>query len=133
MHITQILASLLLIASLSSCASSPQLYPNEKFKRVGKSGAQQDIDLCQEQADEYMESGKGKQIAKGAGTGAAIGAATGAVLGIFTGNVGSNALVGGAVGGTAGGASAALSPSQIKRNFVDQCLSERGYRVLGWE
>ena len=124
---------LILLLPLTACASSPKLYPNAKLRQVGKEAAEKDIESCEDLADEYMESGKGKQIAKGAGTGAAVGAATGAVLGIFTGNVGSNALIGGAVGGTAGGASAALTPNQVHQNFVDRCLKERGYEVMGWD
>ena len=50
---------------------------------------------------------------------------------------GRGAGAGAAVGATVGLLQAALSgggeSSQIYRNFVATCLSDRGYRVIGWE
>lgn len=66
-----------LILLIASCASRPQLYPNQKFKSSGKEIAKKDIDSCMVQAEEYLKSSKGKQVAKSAGAGAAIGAAIG--------------------------------------------------------
>ncbi|MBY0515609.1 MAG: hypothetical protein K2P81_01785 [Bacteriovoracaceae bacterium] len=127
----KIILPLLLI--LTSCASRPQLYPNEKLKEVGKSQSQKDIDSCMADADQYLESSKGKQIAKGAGAGAAIGAAMGAVGGLFTGNLGSGLVRGGAIGAAGGAAAGSLTPDQVKHNYVNQCLADKGYRVLGWD
>ena len=125
--------SLFTLVLLSACASKPQFYPNEKLKTVGKEGAEKDTESCQKLADEYMTSGKGRDIASGAGKGAAVGAATGGVLGIFSKNILGGALIGGAVGTAAGGTSSALSPDKVRRNFVDHCLQERGYHVVGWD
>lgn len=122
-----------LLLFLVACASKPQLYPNQKLKTVGKETAQKDIDKCIAEADAYLESSKGKQVAKGAGAGAAIGAAMGAVGGMFTGNMGRGLVRGGAVGAAGGGTVGALSPDQIKRRYVNQCLGEKGYQVLGWD
>ena len=122
-----------LLFVLAACASKPQLYPNDKLKTVGKEAAQKDVDKCIADADEYLESSKGKQVAKGAGAGAAIGAAVGAIGGLFTGDVGGSLVRGTAIGGGAGAAGAAVSPDQIKRNYVNQCLADQGYRVLGWD
>ena len=124
---------LILALLLVSCASKPQLYPNQKLKSVGKEAAKKDIDRCMAEADEYLESSKGKKIAKSAGTGAALGAAIGAVGGMFTGNMGRGLVRGGAMGAAGGGAAGALSPDEIKRRYVNQCLSDKGYRVLGWD
>ena len=118
---------------LFSCASRPQLYPNQKLRESGKEVAKQDIDQCMADADTYLESSKGKKIAKSAGFGAGVGAAMGAVGGLFTGNVGRGLIRGGAIGAAGGGAAGAMSPDQIKRRYVNQCLSERGYQVLGWD
>lgn len=126
-------AILLSLALLVSCASKPKLYPNEQYKAVGKKAAQKDIDQCIADADEYMESGKGKQIAKGAGSGAAIGVAFGAVAGMFGGGIGRGLVRGGATGAAVGATAGGLSPDQVKRNYVNECLSEKGYRVLGWD
>jgi outer membrane lipoprotein SlyB len=126
-------ASFLLIFFFSSCASKPKLYPNTKLKSVGKELAQKDINKCMQEADDYLESSKGKQIAKGAGAGAAIGAAMGAVSGMFSGNMGRGLVRGGAVGAAGGAAAGAISPDQIKRRFVNECLAEKGYQVIGWD
>lgn len=126
---------LLIVISVSfiGCSSRPKLYPNQKLKNSGKEVAEKDIDRCIEDGDEYLESSKGKKIAKGAGAGAAIGGAIGAVGGMFTGNLGRGLVRGGAIGAAAGGTSSALSPDQIKRNFVNQCLADQGYQVIGWD
>jgi hypothetical protein len=117
-----------LLATLAGCASAPQLYPNPKYQQVGKDQADRDITDCQNQADEMV----GSHTAQNAGVGAIIGAGAGAALGAISGNPGSGAAVGGIFGGGAGGASSASSTSEIKHRFVNQCLAERGYQVLGW-
>lgn len=124
---------IIILLVLVSCASRPQLYPNQKSKTVGKEAAKKDVDQCIADADEYLESSKGKQVAKGAGAGAVIGGAMGAVSGMFSGNMGRGLLRGGAIGAAGGGAAGAISPDQLKRRYVNQCLAEKGYRVLGWD
>lgn len=124
---------LLLVLLALGCASKPQLYPNQKYKSVGKEVAKKDIDQCISDADAYLESSKGKQVAKGAGAGAAIGAAIGAVGGMFSGNMGRGLVRGGAMGAAGGGAAGAVSPDQLKRRYVNQCLAEKGYQVIGWD
>lgn len=124
---------ILLIFLVVSCASRPQLYPNDKLKSVGKEASKKDVDQCIADADAYLESSKGKQVAKGAGAGAAIGAAMGAVGGMFTGNLGRGLVRGGAIGAAGGGAAGAISPDQLKRRYVNQCLADKGYKVIGWD
>jgi uncharacterized membrane protein len=124
---------LIILVVFSSCASRPQLYPNAKYKTAGKEVAKKDIDKCMADADTFLESSKGKKIAKGAGGGAAIGAAMGAVWGAFSGNMARGAVRGGAVGAAGGAAGAAMTPDQIKHNYVNQCLGQLGYQVIGWD
>lgn len=131
-HMKKLILASILIMSLVGCASKPQLYPNHKLKSVGKDQANQDIEDCTQLAENYLESGKGKQIAKGAGAGAVVGAAVGGAFGLLTGNVGRGLGQGAVMGGAGGAAGAAVSPDQIKRNFVNKCLAERGYEVIGW-
>ncbi|ODN42034.1 cell envelope biogenesis protein OmpA [Piscirickettsia litoralis] len=124
---------------LVGCASTPQLYPNAKYKRVGKVVAQKDIDLCTQEANEYLKSSKAKQVLKGAGSGAAVGAAGGAAVGVVGGLIsggwgsllGSTA-VGAGVGAAAGGTAAGISPDQLKQRYISKCLTDKGYEVLGW-
>lgn len=124
---------LILMSILISCASKPVLYPNSKFKTVGKEAAKKDIDKCMSDADEYLESSKGKQVAKGAAKGSVFGAVMGGVTGLITGDV-EGALVRGAAIGAAGGATGeAISPDRIKQSYTNKCLSDQGYRVIGWD
>lgn len=116
-----------------SCASKPKLYPNQKYKSEGKAASEKEVDRCMAEADEYLESSKGKQVAKGAGAGATIGAAMGAVSGMFSGNMGRGLVRGGAIGAAGGGAAGAVSPDQLKRRYVNQCLADKGYQVIDWD
>jgi outer membrane lipoprotein SlyB len=124
---------ILLLALFVSCASKPKLYPNEKLKAVGNQIAQKDVDQCIEDAEKYLESSKGKQVAKGVGAGAAIGAAIGVVGGFFTGDIGGSIARGGAMGAAGGGVAGALTPDQIKQRYVNQCLADQQYLVIGWD
>ncbi len=117
---------------LSGCASVPQFYPNARYDQVGKKGAKEDIKNCTQKADEYLESPEVKKTLKGAGTGALIGGAVGIVSGLFSGNVVTSGAEGAAIGGTAGGVAGALSPDQVRKNFIDKCLRDKGYDVIGW-
>lgn len=124
---------LVLLLVLGACASKPKLYPNDKLKEVGKEAAQKDIDKCIADADEYLEGSEGKKIAKSAGAGAAIGATIGAIGGALTGDFGGSLVRGAAVGTGAGAVGGALSPDELKQRYVNQCLADQGYRVLGWD
>ena len=124
---------LILLALLVSCASKPKLYPNQKYKNVGKAASEKDIERCIAEGDEYLESSKGKQVARSAGAGATVGAAIGAVSGMFTGNMGRGLVRGGAIGAAGGGAAGAVTPDQLKRRYVNKCLAEKGYQVIGWD
>ncbi len=123
-----------------SHAQSPVLYPNAKLEQVGKAQVEADISTCRRRADEYVSSGGaatakevGKDTAVGGAGGAAVGAVAGAVSG---GGAGRGAAIGAATGATAGavhGAVKSSGPSPIYKNFVDRCLREKGYEVIGWQ
>jgi outer membrane lipoprotein SlyB len=118
---------------LVGCSSSPKLYPNAKYQSVGRDRAEQDIVDCEARADEFLDSPKGQKMVEGAGAGALIGGAVGAVTGIFTGDIAGSALRGGAVGGAGGGVVGALTPDQLRRQFLQRCLGEQGYDVIGFQ
>ncbi len=124
---------LVLLLLFGACASKPTLYPNEKLKEVGKEAAKKDVDKCIADADAYLESSEGKKIAKSAGAGAAIGATIGAIGGALTGDFGGSLVRGAAIGTGAGAVGGALSPDELKQRYVNQCLADQGYRVLGWD
>jgi hypothetical protein len=132
----------LLAASLvAGCSTArPVLYSNEKYQHVGKAGADRDIAECKALADQAgatAGSGKGGQVAKGAGAGAVTGAAAGAVGGAIWGNPGAGAASG-AVSGVVGGVlwpllGGSRQPSDVHKNYVNQCLVDRGYQIAGWK
>lgn len=137
------LATGFVLAGLMGCATAkPILYPNQKYQEVGEEVAARDIAECRALADQAgatAGAGKGEQAAKSAGAGAVGGAAAGAVGGAIGGSPG--------VGAAAGAASGAvwslfwslfgwMSPSQPSAahvNYVNMCLTDRGYQVAGWK
>jgi outer membrane lipoprotein SlyB len=122
--------------ALGCAAKRPVLYPNYQLQRVGDARAQEDIDGCLEFAktnglDAQPERRAAQQSATGAAVGSAVGAATGAVWG----RAGRGAATG-AAGGGAGGLMRGLlrwrDPDPIQAHFVNVCLGDQGYRVIGW-
>ncbi len=130
----------IVVATVAGCAAvqqRPVLYPNAKFKQVGDSRAQADVDDCVAQADRAGANSGGSSAARGGMQGAAIGGAAAAVGSLIRGgSVLNSAAAGAAVGGTAGAVGGAFHDgegSPVFRNFVSRCLSERGYDVIGWK
>ena len=139
MHTSLRLIVLCAVLIVSGCATQkPVLYPNAKYKEAGQEAAQREIDNCDRMARESGATpGGGDKIARGGATGAAVGGATGAVAGaIGRRNVLDSAAAGAAVGGTAGavhGATRSDEPSSVYQGFMNRCLRERGYEVIGWQ
>lgn len=120
-----------------SAAAWPVLYPNAAFERVGEDGARDEVAACMARAEaagltpQEQDNEAGRRAAAGAAT---VGA-TAAVGALLTGRNPVRAGVrGAAVGGTAGAVSGALHerPSMVYRTFVQRCLSEKGFDVIGW-
>lgn len=136
--ITRLCLLLITILMASGCGSMrPVLFPNDHLKQVGQVKADQDTDGCIQMAKDYKaDSDKAKEIAKDTGKMAAVGAATGAVIGAITGDAGVGAAIGGAGGGTAAlgaGLMRSDQPDPVFRQFVEQCLREKGYQPIGWK
>lgn len=126
------LATLSLALILTSCSSRPVLYPNEKMKQMGKESANKEVDACLSEADEFLESSKGKAILKSAGRGSIIGGAVGGVFSLITGDWQSLAT-GAAVGAAGGAAGEAVTPDRLKQAYTNRCLQQKGLQVLGWD
>ena len=128
-----------LVVALAACGPKrPVFYPNAHFEWVGKAQAEADADLCMAQAREYgVQDGSGQKVGGRAVKGAAVGAATSAVVSaVLGGNVGRAAGAGAAGGATAGAVSGAFDasdPDAVFKNFVNRCLQEKGYDVIGWQ
>lgn len=122
---------------VACAAKRPVLYPNAHHQRVGEEQAREEIDECIAFAKDHGRSAKAAARAGARSTeDAAVGAATGAAVGAVLGSAGRGAAAGAAGGGARGlvrGLFAWREPDPIERGFVQECLRERGYRVVGWE
>jgi uncharacterized protein YcfJ len=128
-------ATMLLMAA---CAKKrPVLYPNSTYQAAGASVASADIDECiQLAADHGHATDAGKNMAASTGKGAVTGAVVGGAVGAVTGRPGRGAAAGAAGGGAGGlmrGAWKSGDPDEIERRFVEQCLRDKGYQVIGWK
>lgn len=129
----------LFIAGIYGCASTPEpvLYPNPHLKQVGNQVAQRDIAECKQLArssgvNETRDSNVGRQAAGGA----AIGGAAGGAYGVVRGDAVERGLAGAAAGAAAGtvrGTMQSSETSPLFKNFVNRCLRDRGYEVIGWQ
>ncbi|WP_293369265.1 glycine zipper family protein [Nevskia sp.] len=128
----------LLVASLAACATArPVLYPNPKLNQSGPAVSKLAAEDCQRKADAAnVDDGQAAEVAKSTGVGAAVGAATGAAVGAVFGNAGRGAASGAAGGGAhglIGGLFRSSGPSPLYKAYVDRCLRDQGYEVLGWK
>jgi outer membrane lipoprotein SlyB len=124
--------------ALAACATAqrPVLYPNAHLKDVGDAYAQRDIDQCLRSADDSGISRSSNQVVRRGAEGAAVGAAAAGVgTAIHGGSVGEGAAAGAAIGAAAGAVHGAFQndANPTYRNFVQRCLRERGYDVIGWQ
>jgi len=120
---------------LAGCATQPIVYPNEKLRASGDVAVHEDTQACIDEAEAYLEHGRVPEVAKRTGEAAVVGGVVGGAVGAVTGSVGR-----GAGAGAAGGAAGALvhglwhwrDPSDVEKRYVERCLAERGYDVIGW-
>jgi len=135
------LAFVLSILLLAGCSGTrrPVLYPEAHYLSVGDAAARADVDDCMRLAEEFgAPVVGGKEIARDTLAGAAIGGAAAAAWEAVRNDhdVGNRAAAGAAAGGAAGlvrGSLRAGTPSATFKGFVNRCLSERGYDVIGWQ
>ena len=126
-----------LIGGCAATAKRPVLYPNAKLTQAGEGQAQKDVDACIALAERSGAPAHNVARTMGpAAEGAAVGAATGAVGAVIRGsNIGETAAAGAAIGGTAGavhGAFRSGDPDPLHQRFVQRCLRDKGYDVIGW-
>lgn len=126
------------IAMALGCATpGPVLYPNSHLEEVGEAQSKRDIAYCETLATEYVHNpSQVKEAAKYGAGGAAGGAALGAIGGAIGGSAGEGAAIGAAVGAAAGilaGLYKSNKPNPTYEDFVDHCLTNHGYEVVGWQ
>lgn len=141
-------APLAVLALLMGCASTgpnsasarPVLYPNATLTRVGEAQGRVEVDNCMARAAQsgLTADQKTNEVGRRAGEGAAVGGVASAVGALITGRS-SDVLRAGATGAAVGGSAGAVSgafhndkASPVYRQFVQRCLSEKGFDVIGW-
>jgi len=136
----RVLAGLLVLFLLGACSSGPTrpvFYPNSHIKQVGQYQAQRDTDECMALADSYnVNRTRDGEVGTKAASGALIGGAGAGAWGIVRGDAGERALAGAVAGGTVGAVKGGFDSRRISpifQRFVQQCLRDRGYQVIGWQ
>lgn len=120
-----------LALGLAGCTSQPVVYG-------GGPVAQADIDECRRLAREAGAGGAdGGRVARDTAVGAAAGGAATGIYGAVRGHsdVGNRTAAGAAAGAAVGlvrGVTRSSEPSSTFKRYVDRCLRERGYDVVGW-
>ncbi len=133
----QSLCALMLFAlALAACTTRPVLYPNARGGSAGDPAAQAAIDECLALAKRDVGSGANAgELAERTAQGGVVGGVTGGAVGAVVGSVGRGAAAG-AAGGAAHGLVRGLfevrRPDSVARAYVERCLRERGYDILGW-
>ena len=122
---------------IGGCAAKrPVLYPNAIHQQRGEAVAERDIDACMEFASAHgVENAQAGRIASNTAKRGAAGGAAGAVGGAIAGRAGRGAAIGAATAATWGlvqGIFRSNEPDPLFRSFVNVCLQERGYQLIGW-
>ena len=135
-----IFALIILSLALGACQTTPPrptFYPNPHLTAVGNEKAQNDSDACMAQATQYgVKEKKDGKVGQKAAKGATLGAITAGAWGLVTGDAGERALAGaaaGAAGGAASGAMDANNLDPVYKSFVQKCLADQGYSIIGWQ
>ncbi len=127
---------------LTGCATpvaKPAFYPNAHYQRMGPAQANADAQYCAELAQQSEVTAVNKVDAGRSAAAGAAGVGTAGVVGsLLSGhkldlkNIAAGAAAIGAGGAAATAAGQSVGGSGLYRQFVQQCLAERGYQVIGW-
>lgn len=125
----------------SSASARPVLYPNATLNRVGEAQGRMEVNACvsRAQASGLSPAQNTYEVGRRAGEGAATAGVASVVGALITGRGSEGVLRAGAAGAAIGGSAGAVSgafhndrPNGVYRNFVQRCLSEKGFDVIGW-
>ncbi|HQR87518.1 MAG: hypothetical protein B7X62_07670 [Burkholderiales bacterium 39-55-53] len=133
-----VLASVL-VAGCATPLAKPAFFPNAHYQRMGAAQAQADAQACAELANQSDVGAVNKVDAARVGAAGAAGVAVAGTVGsVLKGNkpnmknIAAGAAAIGAGGAAATAAGQSVGGSSLYRQFVQQCLAERGYQVIGW-
>ena len=126
----------------SAALAQPVLYPNATLNRVGAPQGQLEVNACKARAvaSGLQPAEQTHAVSRRAGEAAATTGVASAVGALLTGRGGEGALRAGALGAAVGGSAGAVSgsfhsdrPNNLYRQFVQRCLSDKGFEVIGWQ
>ncbi len=124
-----------------SASARPVLYPNATLNRVGDAQGRIEVNAClsRAQASGLSPTQNTNEVGRRAGEGAATAGVASVVGALITGRGSEGVLRAGAAGAAIGGSAGAVSgafhndrPNGVYRSFVQRCLSEKGFDVIGW-
>lgn len=126
-----------MVPAVSFAKPSPDLYPNQKLNSVGATQARRDVIDCEIKAEDYeSQNSQSYSGARSAVRGGVRGAALGALGGAIMGNAGRGTGAGAAIGGTKAvldNRKESREGSPQYRQYVEACLDDLGYKVVGWK
>ena len=114
--------------ALGAAACAQSYRPIVDMQGVDEARYEADLAECRNYAQQVSPAG---DAVSGGLVGGLIGAAVGSAVGAAVGNVASGAVVGGAAGGATGVAAGGSRGYSRQKTVINNCLSGRGYRVLG--
>ena len=106
------MVTVLIVLSMGGCINErPALHHSELVRRIGAPAAEQEVDLCMIQSEEYLVKAKRGEV-------------------IFEENVtGSRGLS----GGPAFDSKIKEDPTPVYRSLVNRCLRQKGFEPLAWK
>jgi hypothetical protein len=125
--------------SLAGCGTQrPVVYLGDRPTITARDAADRDISACMAIGEQYKTgTGHGSEVARSTAAGGVAGGAAGAAGGaIGGGGAGAGAATGAAVGAVWSfmtGVLRSTPPDPGLRGAVEQCLADRGQRVIAWK
>lgn len=130
------------ILILSGCSNPPKrpvVYPNAKATSAGQQQVRRDVEDCMALARQYgVSETRQDNIARDTATGALLGGVAAGTWGLVRGDAAERAAAGAAAGAATAATRSVITSGENRLNptfqgFVQRCLGERGYEVIGWE
>ena len=134
-----LLVSTLILWGCSNVPQRPVMYPNAKATSAGQAQMRRDVEDCMALARQYgVRETRQENIARDTASGALLGGVAAGTWGLVRGDAAERAAAGAAAGAATAATRGVIRSSENRPNptfqgFVQRCLTERGYEVIGWE
>ncbi len=137
-HALPALLGAVVLLALPGCSTKrPVLYPNHQIASTGPELVNDEVDRCIQSAKDYdLGERRPERVAERTVERGTVGAAAGAAGGAVWGNPGRGAATGAAAGAAAGfvrGVFRSRDPDPLHKRYVEICLRNEGYQVIGWK